>query len=1148
MAIPTTGQPTARRTDDDELRIGILGPLEVRRGGSVLALGGRQQRAVLALLVVERGRPVTLDRVADALWADRLPQGYVATVQTYVFHLRAVLEPNRSKGAPGEVIVSLAGGGYRLDVPPDAVDADRFEEVARRGRVALEGGDPQQAAADLSAALGLWRGDVLSDLPELAVVEPVATRLGEVHLGAAEDWAAAELALGHHGTVLPELGALVEAHPLQERLSALRMLALYRSGRQADALAAYRNVQHLLDDELGVQPGQEVRTLHDRILRQDPALDYTTAAALPPYLRVPTAEAEDPTAVASPSPPGRFAWLDGWLRSRWVAVGAVIVVACGVVGGGVVWAARSRTVTPMPANSVGAVGPHGLVGDAVPLGALPGALVEAAGSVWVVNQTESTVSRVDPGSRRVVQTIPDVGQDPAAIAASGDDLWVAGLGSPVVTRISATANKVVDHITVGNQPAALVASAGAVWVADSGDNTIQRIDPKTDKADPPIPVGDAPSALALEGTTLWVANRGTATVSQIDTRTGERAAPDVAVDAGPAALALTSTDVWVANSLSQTVSRIDRSSGRVARIAVGDGPSSLVVADGRVWVCDAYAGSMSVIDPNANSVMTVSVRSSPRGLARVGDEVWATSAAFASTEHVGGTLTVAINEKLTTIDPASAYEPEIQQALTPVYDGLVTFGGGGGPVSSQVLVPDLATEIPHPVDGGKTYIFTIRQGIHYSDGRVVVASDFARGVRRSLFGVGGTPTALKSLVGAQACIDNPKAPTLCDLSHGAIADDATGRFTLHLTAPDPELVYKLAARVVPSPPSTPDDNVGRTPIPSTGPYQIHTFGADGSLTLVRNPNYTPWSVAAQPPGYPDVIRYRVETDDAAAVDAVLKGTADLTHSMTRFDLTATLPTRAHVSFIGNAQFVYLNSKLAPFDRKEVRQALNYAVDRRALVDLYPGGGAAATLSCQLLPPGFPGYRPYCPYQTGPADGPYLGPDLDKAKALVKESGTTQIPITIHRLVQPVYQAFPDYIATVLRDLGYTVTIEDLPPDVPDPLSPALAKDQIFTMWGFLPDYPSPATFYYAEASCSAPNANQFCDPEIDALAKTAYDLGVSDPTASLAAWTEVDRKVTDAAASLTLGNHKRVDVVSERVGNFQQRGGVGPDISQLWVK
>ena len=116
-------------------------------------------------------------------------------------------------------------------------------------------------------------------------------------------------------------------------------------------------------------------------------------------------------------------------------------------------------------------------------------------------------------------------------------------------------------------------------------------------------------------------------------------------------------------------------------------------------------------------------------------------------------------------------------------------------------------------------------------------------------------------------------------------------------------------------------------------------------------------MAAQPAGYPDVIQYRVEKDSDSAVDDVLKGTADVTHSLSRYDLTATIPTRAHVSFQENTDFVYLNSKRAPFDNKQVRQALNFAVDRRALVALYPTGSAQASLRCQLLPPGRPGSRP-----------------------------------------------------------------------------------------------------------------------------------------------------------------------------------------------
>ncbi len=1159
MAISTAGRPT-----DDELTIGILGPLDVRRGGRVLPLGGRQQRAVLALLVLERGHTASVDRIADVLWGDHPPPGHVSTIQTYVFHLRSAVEPHRAKGAPGEVIVSLPGGGYRLDVPNDAVDVDRFEELARRGRAELDGGDPERAAVSLRAALGLWRGDVLSDLSALATIEPATSRITQMRLAVWEDWAASELTLGHARSALPELDALCSDHPLRERLWALRMLALYQSGRQVDALAAYRDVRRTLDDELGVRPSQELRSLHERMLRQDPALDQPTSAAVPASVPLSGAGGDESAtatsnAVATPTPsappvgapPGppsprpRLVGQGGRLPSGRLSAAAVALLVCGLLAGGGFWATHSQTITPVPANSVGPIGTHGLAGVAVAVEAAPLALAEAAGSVWILNETTSTVTRVDPDTRRVMETIPDVGDAPKAIATSGNDIWVAAFGARQVTRINAAANKVVDRITVGNQPVSVVATADAVWVANSADNTLQRIDPKTDKADPPLAVGDGPSALAIDGTSLWVANRGTATVSQIDTRTGERAAPDLPVDAGPSALAVTPTDVWVANELSESVSRIDRASGRVTRIIVGDSPSSLAVVDASVWVSDTNSGSLSLIDAGANSVTTVSVGSSPKGLALVGDQVWVASSAFAGSEHVGGTLTVAFDNPITTIDPAFSYDADAGQALTPVYDGLVTVQGGG-PVSAGILVPDLATELPRPVDGGKTYIFTVRKGVSYSDGRTVLASDFARGLRRAL--QGDSLPAPTNLVGAEGCINVPSILSLCDLSRGVIADDATGRLTLHLTAPDANFVYKLAGRVVPSPPGTPDTDMGRTPLPGTGPYQIQEFGTDGSLTLVRNPHFSPWSVAAQPAGYPDVIRIQVEKDEAAAVDAVLTGRADLAQSKTRFDLTSTLPTRAHVSYQENAQYVYLNSKQPPFDHKEVRQALNYAVDRRALVALYPGGGAAATLSCQLLPPSFPAYRPYCPYQTGRADGPYTGPDMDKARLLVRQSGTTQIPITIHRLAVGLYQQFPDYIATVLRDLGYTVTVDDIPPGGDDPYSPVLAGYQIFTMWGWLPDYPNPATFYDSQASCRTPNMNQFCDPSVDALAQTAYQLGSTDPNAALADWTEVDRRLTDDAAFLTLGNHNRLDITSERLGNLQERGGVGPALSQLWVR
>ena len=409
----------------------------------------------------------------------------------------------------------------------------RFEAGVARGRAALEAGDASAAAETLGAALGLWRGDVLSDLGELAPVLPAVQRLGEVRLAAIEDWAGAELALGHHAALVPQLASLETAHPLRERLAALRMVALYRSGRQADALAVYREARQRLADEVGVSPGEELRSLHERILKQDEELARSPAEE-PPALRSWThrvdrgsTNAETPAAASSVgvSAPATDTLLvtapsqrPARRRRAALALATVVVIASTLVSFGINRARDRDAVRPVPANSAAAVGPSGLVGDAVALGAVPIGLAEDAGSVWVLDHTNAAVARVDPETRRVVQTIPDVGNDPQAISARGGNVWVAVFGARMVTRINAESNKVVDRIEVGNQPAAVVASDSGVWVANSGDNTVQRIDPRTGKADRAIPVGNGPAALALAGPTLWVANARSGTVSALDTQ------------------------------------------------------------------------------------------------------------------------------------------------------------------------------------------------------------------------------------------------------------------------------------------------------------------------------------------------------------------------------------------------------------------------------------------------------------------------------------------------------------------------------------------------------------------------------------------------------------------------------------------------------
>jgi predicted ATPase/DNA-binding SARP family transcriptional activator len=241
------------------LEIRLLGPVEASAGGAPVALGGARQRSLLALLAVA-ARPVPADRLAEELWQGDLPPGAESTLRSYVSRLR------RALGA--EAVVGR-GGGYALAVDDDAIDAQRFERLVASGRDELGRGAAGLAAERLHAALALWRGDALAgttDCPELAAE---ALRLEELRLGCLESRLDADLALGRHELLVPELRALVESEPLRERFQVQLALALYRSGRQAEALDAARAASSLLDRELGLEPGAELRRLERAILRQE---------------------------------------------------------------------------------------------------------------------------------------------------------------------------------------------------------------------------------------------------------------------------------------------------------------------------------------------------------------------------------------------------------------------------------------------------------------------------------------------------------------------------------------------------------------------------------------------------------------------------------------------------------------------------------------------------------------------------------------------------------------------------------------------------------------------------------------------------------------------------------------------------------------
>ncbi len=292
------------------MRFGILGSLEViADDGGAVAPSGAKARALLAVLLLHANEPVSAERLAVSLWGDDAPAGSTKTLQVHVSRLRKAL----GDGA----VIETTPAGYCLRVGTGELDAERFDQLVDDGRGALADGRPQRAAGLLREALALWRGPALSDLAQESFAVSEIRRLEERRLTANELAIEGDLAAGRHREVIGEIEALVAAHPLRERLHGQRMLALYRCGRQAEALEAFRAARKLLVEDVGVEPGAELRALHESILRQDAALDH-----------VPSELPRELDAAAKQPIFGRDSEL-AWLRARWerARAGAGEVVA-----------------------------------------------------------------------------------------------------------------------------------------------------------------------------------------------------------------------------------------------------------------------------------------------------------------------------------------------------------------------------------------------------------------------------------------------------------------------------------------------------------------------------------------------------------------------------------------------------------------------------------------------------------------------------------------------------------------------------------------------------------------------------------------------------------------------------------------------------
>jgi DNA-binding SARP family transcriptional activator len=257
-----------------KVHFGILGPLEARRGGTPVDLGPPKQKAVLAALLISANQVVSLDRLTEMLWGADVPARAHGSIQAYIHNLRKVLEPGRAVRTQAQVLVTQPPG-YLVQVDPEALDASAFELLAASGHRLLAQAHPASAKEQLVEALTLWRGPALAEFAFEQFAQPEAARLEQVRTTVNEDLLEAELALGNHVAVIGDITVAVGEHPLRERLWSLLMLALYRSGRQGEALRAFAMARHTLAEELGIDPSPALRKLEAAILAQSPELDYT---------------------------------------------------------------------------------------------------------------------------------------------------------------------------------------------------------------------------------------------------------------------------------------------------------------------------------------------------------------------------------------------------------------------------------------------------------------------------------------------------------------------------------------------------------------------------------------------------------------------------------------------------------------------------------------------------------------------------------------------------------------------------------------------------------------------------------------------------------------------------------------------------------
>jgi SARP family transcriptional regulator, regulator of embCAB operon len=1111
------------------LNVSLTGRLTLETNRTVIEeerFGGRQSRLVFAYLVLEEGRPVPREELADALWGETPPATWEKGLTVIVSRLRALLT---ECGLDGPKLLTSAFGCYRLDLPArtwvDMVAAANSVQEAER---ALEQGDLAHVQARAGEAAAVARRRFLP-AEEGPWVDERRRELTSVLSSAVECLGAVLLRSGHPAEAARYAEEAVTLEPFRESGYRLLMETHTASGNRAEALRVYERCRRLLDDELGAYPSPETQAIHRELLGATDA-----GPKLAPGAPRPTADLA-----------GRF----GRRKLLWGAAALGLAAAAAIV---VSLESSASTPVAVPPNSVAVIDPRtNGIEAVVPVGARPGPIATGSGALWVTNLDDGTVSRISPVQRRLVRSIP-VGDGTAGLATSRDAVWTIG-SSPnaefaSVRRIDPRFDSVggpvrVRGSTLGGSAAGLATTDAALWAITGSPGVVSRIDTSSGRVTGTFETSTraapqrASPTISAAGGTLWVADAFADTVTRIDPPHGITAV--ASVGHGPLGVAAGLGGVWVPVSLDDKVIEIDPFTNAITRtIRVGRFPVGVVTGFGSVWVANSRDGTISRIDPIAGRVVaTVHVGGSPQRLAVAAGRLWVTvqGDVFASGGGApGGIARVTARTDPGTLDPALAWTPLALQLEYATCAKLVNYADQGGAAGAKV-VPDVARTLPAVSADGLTYTFALRSDFRFSppSNEQVTAETFRYSIERSLDprmrGSAGSGRAaalvtadLDDVVGARA-FERGLAAHIA----GITARGNTLR--IRLVRPSGDLLARLATPYYCAVPlGTPVRPTGVETVPAAGPYYVAVYAPGVRVVLRRNPGYQ-----GPRPHRLEVIDLAIGVPPARAARDVESGAADyVADGLTTADATRLAarygpgrPGAPRYSAHPAPAVAYLafNTGHGIFTDTRLRRAVSFAIDRTALAKAGDAFGFPSVANDHYLPPGMPGFRdlPLYPPRAAVDRARRLGGDRSRAAVLYLYAG-----------------ALGDKVAQIVRDnlrpLGIRLIVKTFP--IVELNRRIGRKDEPFDLatGGWIADYYDPSAILNSQldpASIGAPenlDISHFTDSAYRRRLEAAERL--SGPLREPAYAKLALDLARNAVPWVTISTQVQQDFVSARIG------------------